>query len=160
MSICRHTHTTCSRFSVSEQDARASTVRRRLAISGGVRRFPGLLHVDKVTPRVRTGAIEVRHAIHLCQPAAPQRLPVPPRPIGVRGKGGDRAPDEPRRFGDDEMRTFAVASRQVSSLTPNASGIISERSQPGVTATDVAPWGARSLACAHARPMMAVLARS
>src|SRR5688572_11869378 len=36
----------------------------------------------------------------------------------------------------------SVASRQLASVTPNASSIISERSQPGVRATAVPPWAA------------------
>ena len=38
--------------------------------------------------------------------------------------------------------TLAVASSQFDSSTPKLSSIISERSQPGVSATAVHPWGA------------------
>jgi hypothetical protein len=53
-----------------------------------------------------------------------------------------------------------VASRQLASATPKVSSIISERSQPGVSATAVPPCGARSSDCAYASRMTAFFARS
>ena len=53
-----------------------------------------------------------------------------------------------------------VASRQLSSRTPYASSIASDRSQPGVSDTAVAPWGPSSCASANAIRFTAALARS
>ena len=118
---------------------------------------PALLHV---TPGVGAGAVEVGEAVDLRELAAGEGLPVPARAIRIGGERGDGAADEARRLRDHEMRDFAVASRQFSSVTPNASSIISERSQPGVMQTEVAPCGARSLACAQAMRVTATFARS
>lgn len=53
-----------------------------------------------------------------------------------------------------------VTSLQVSSVTPMCSSIISERNQPGVSATAVHPKGASSCACANAMRKTELFARS
>jgi len=52
------------------------------------------------------------------------------------------------------------ASRQFVSRTPKFSSIISERSQPGVIATAVPPWGPSSWPCENARRFTLCLTRS
>jgi hypothetical protein len=56
--------------------------------------------------------------------------------------------------------TRSSASRQVASVTPNASSIISERSQPGVSATAVAPVRREVPRLREGERMTAFLARS
>ncbi len=56
--------------------------------------------------------------------------------------------------------TFSSASRQFASVTPKLSSIISERSQPGVSATAVAPRVPSSCPSANAIRRTADLARS
>ena len=65
-------------------------------------------------------------------------MPVPPRAIGSDARhdaGGRRS----RRLGDDEVRNFGRRIAPVLLGHAEASSIISDRNQPGVSATDVAP---------------------
>ena len=130
------------------------------AVAGVVRRAIGVLDLDEVAPRVGAGAVDVGEAVDLGEAAAGQRLPVPARHVGVGRERRDGAADERGRLGDAEVRDPAVASRQFASVTPKGSSIASERSQPGVSATAVAPCGSSSCACAHASRITAFLARS
>src|SRR5437870_11105892 len=51
--------------------------------------------------------------------------------------------------------SFFVPSRQVSSVTPNRSSIVSDRRKPGVIATAETPYGRNSAAMFRANPLRA-----
>ncbi len=81
------------------------------------------------------------------------------------GSAARAATARPTYRGDSESAksggaVVPTASRQSSSVVPNASSIISERIHPGVTQTAVAPRGASSWPCENARRFTATLARS
>ena len=101
------------------------------------------------------------------QPTGVDRLLVPAAPVGIGGERGDAAADVARRLGHGEPgwcgrtgRLGSNASRQLSSVTPNASSIISERSHPGVTRDGRRAVGASSWPCENASRLTATLARS
>ena len=105
---------------------------RALAVAGGVRRGPASSDLDDVAPAVGPGAVDVGEAVLLGEPAAGERAAVPAG--DARGRRRARRPRGRRSAGVSEMREVRAgpsASRQVSSVTPKASSIISERSQPG-----------------------------
>ena len=88
----------------------------------------------------------------------------PPLRRATSGSAARAATARPTKRGLSEIAAkwppAAGVSRQVSSVTPKASSIISERSQPGVSATAVQPCGASSSPCAKASRSTDTLARS
>ena len=86
----------------------------------------------------------------------------PPLRACTPGSAASAATARPTKRGLSEIaaKCGCAASRQVSSVTPKASSIISERSQPGVSATAVQPYGASSCAWPNASRITPALARS
>src|SRR5699024_1101022 len=127
------------------------------------------LHGGDEAPGVRAGPVDVGQVVVLGELDRAEGSRVPDGPARIRGQCRDPAGQHRRGLRDDELyggtaseraRFASAASRQVSSVTPKASSIISERSHPGVTETAVPPCGASSWPCAYARRSTAVFVRS
>jgi hypothetical protein len=94
--------------------------------------------------------------------ASPPDENEPPLRAWTSGSAASAATARPTKRGDSEIaaKCFTGASRQLSSVTPKVSSIISDLSQPGVSASAVHPCGASSCAWAKARRTTAFLTRS
>ena len=110
----------------------------------------GLSSVD-VGEAVLAGQVGRRHRtwFHRARSSS-AAMAATPRPTK---RGDSESANAGGAIGSPPPRSGSSALRQLASATPQLSSIISERSQPGVTATAVAPYGAQLVSVCEGEPV-------